>query len=57
MESFWDYSVWGTLNVVAALLAALLGVNIIKKSIKPLQASLIPTSVLGGLLLLVISAV
>ena len=57
MESFWDYSVWGTLNVVAALVAALLGANIIKKSIKPLQASLIPTSVLGGLLLLVISAV
>ena len=57
MESFWDYSVWGTLNVVAALLAALLGANIIKKSIQPLQASLIPTSVLGGLLLLVISAV
>ena len=57
MESFWDYSVWGTLNVVAALLAALLGANIIKKSIKPLRASLIPTSVLGGLLLLVISAV
>lgn len=57
MENFWDYSVWGTLNVVAALLAALLGANIIKKSIKPLQASLIPTSVLGGLLLLIISGV
>ncbi len=57
MENFWDYSVWGTLNVVAALLAALLGANIIKKSVKPLQASLIPTSVLGGLLLLIISAV
>ena len=56
MENFWDYSVWGTLNVVAALLAALLGANMIKKFIKPLQASLIPTSVLGGLLLLVISA-
>ena len=56
MENFWDYSVWGTLNVIAALLAALLGANIIKKSIKPLQASLIPTSVLGGVLLLVISA-
>lgn len=57
MENFWDYSVWGTLNVVAALLAALLGANVIKKTIKPLQASLIPTSVLGGLLLLVISGV
>ncbi len=57
MENFWDYSVWGTLNVIAALLAALLGANILKKTIKPLQASLIPTSVLGGLLLLIISAV
>ncbi|MBP3412763.1 MAG: hypothetical protein J6K89_05825 [Oscillospiraceae bacterium] len=52
MENFWDYSVWGTLNVVATLLAALLVANLLKKTIKPLQASLIPTSVLGGLLLL-----
>ncbi len=57
MESFWDYSVWGTLNVIAALLAALLGANIIKKTVKPLQASLVPTSVLGGVLLLIISAI
>ncbi len=57
MENFWDYNVWGTLNVIAALLAALLGANVLKKTIKPLQASLIPTSVLGGLLLMVISAV
>ena len=55
MENFWDYSVWGTLNVVASLLAALLGANILKKTIKPLQASLIPTSVLGGILLLIIA--
>ena len=55
MENFWDYSVWGTLNVIAALLAALLGANLLKRSIKPLQASLIPTSVLGGILLLLIA--
>ncbi len=55
MENFWDYSVWGTLNVIATLLAALLGANLLKKFIKPLQASLIPTSVLGGILLLLIA--
>ncbi|MBR4308704.1 MAG: hypothetical protein IKT58_03820 [Oscillospiraceae bacterium] len=52
MENFWDYSVWGTLNTVAVLLAALLGANLLKRSIKPLQATLIPTSVLGGILIL-----
>ena len=57
MENFWDYSVWGTLNVIALLLGALLAANVIKKAIKPLQASLIPTSVLGGLLLLVVTGV
>ena len=30
MENFWDYSVWGTLNVVAVLLASLLAGNILK---------------------------
>ena len=57
MENFWDSSVWGTLNVVAALLGSLLVANMLKKFIKPLQASLIPTSVLGGLLLLGVSAI
>ncbi len=57
MENFWDYSVWGTLNVIATLLGALLAANVLKKTIKPLQASLIPTSVLGGLLLLVVTGV
>ncbi len=52
MENFWDYSIWGTFHVVGVLLAALLAANVLKKSIKWLQASLIPTSVLGGALLL-----
>jgi Na+/glutamate symporter len=48
MENFWDYSVWGTLNVVAVLLASLLVGNILKKSVGFLKNSLIPISVIGG---------
>ncbi|MBO5176305.1 MAG: hypothetical protein J6C07_02515 [Lachnospiraceae bacterium] len=57
MNNFWDYSVWGTLNIIAALLISLLAGNVLKKSIPLLQASLIPTSVLGGCLLLVVSGI
>ena len=48
MENFWDYSVWGTLNVVAVLLAGLLAGNILKKTVGFLKDSLIPISVIGG---------
>lgn len=57
MENFWDYNVWGFFNLMAVLLLSLLAANLLKKSIPFLQASLIPTSVLGGSILLVISAV
>lgn len=57
MNNFWDYSVWGTLNIIAALLISLLAGNVLKKSIPMLQASLIPTSVIGGALLLVASGI
>ena len=54
MENFWDYSVWGFINLLAVLLGSLLVANVLKRHIKWLQASLIPTSVLGGGILLVI---
>lgn len=59
MESynFWDYEVWGSILVFAVLLVALLAGNVLKKSIPLLQRSLIPTSVLGGAVLLVIAAI
>ena len=57
MESFWDYSVWGTLNVVAILLLSLLAANVVKRSIALLRGSLIPTSVLGGSMLIVVAGV
>ena len=55
MENFWDYKVWGTVNLVAVLLLSLLAANILKRKIPFLEKSLIPTSVLGGTLLLIIA--
>ena len=55
--NFWDFSSWGFFNLTAVLLASLLAANMLKRSIPVLEASLIPTSVLGGGLLLVISAI
>lgn len=57
MENFWDFSVWGALHTIAVLLLSLLVANMLKRSIKWLEASLIPTSVLGGLILLVITGI
>ena len=57
MENFWDFNVWGTLNVIAVLLASLLAANMIKKAVPFLQASLIPTSVLGGGILIVVAGI
>lgn len=57
MNNFWDSSVWGPFNLMAVLLCALLAASLIKKNVKILRESLIPTSVLGGSLLLLISAI
>lgn len=57
MEYFWDFSVWGSFNVIAILLISLLVANALKRLIKPLGNSLIPTSVLGGIMLLIISSI
>ena len=57
MENFWDSNVWGSFNVIAVLLISLLVANALKRLIKPLGNSLIPTSVLGGIMLLIISSI
>ena len=57
MVNFWDYSSWGFFNLLAILLASLLVSNMLKRSIRWLEASLIPTSVLGGGILLIISVI
>lgn len=55
--NFWDCEVWGTVNLIAVLLGSLLAANSLKKVIPALKKSLIPSSVLGGLLLLIASAI
>ncbi len=55
--NFWDYKVWGTINFFSVLLLSLFIANIIKRNVKILKNSLIPTSVIAGLLLLITSSV
>ena len=57
MSNFWDFSVWGPFNLVAVLLLSLLAANLLKKYIPGLEKSFIPSSVLGGGILLLISSV
>ena len=57
MENFWDYNVWGFFNLLAVLLLSLLAATVLRKTVKGLNESLIPTSVLGGGVLLLVSAI
>lgn len=57
MLNFWDFNAWSGLNVIAVLLVSLLLANIIKKAVPFLQASLIPTSVLAGGLLIAVAGI
>ena len=57
MGNFWDYEVWSWILLFAVLLGSLLVGNILKKSISFLRNSLIPTSVLGGAILLIVAAI
>ncbi len=57
MSNFWDFSVWGFFNTLAILLISLLVGNVLKKSIKILRVSLIPTSVIGGGILIIIAGI
>ena len=57
MENFSDFKVWGWMILFAILLGSLLAGNVLKRAIPLLKASLIPTSVLGGAILLIIEAI
>ena len=57
MSNFWDSDVWGFINLIAILLLSLIIANILKRTIKFLKKSLIPTSVLGGTMLLIFAGV
>ncbi len=57
MGNFWDYNVWSAILLFTALLGSLLIGNVMKKGIPFLKQSLIPTSVLGGIFLIVVAAI
>ncbi len=57
MANFWDYDVWSFLLIISVLLGSLLVGNVLKKSIPLLNKSLIPTSVLGGTILIIVAAI
>lgn len=51
------FDTWGIVSIIAVLLLSLLVANMLKRRIPLLKKSLIPTSVLAGSLLLIISAI
>lgn len=55
MNNFWDFGVWGTLLLISVLLLSVIAANTIKRMVPMLRDSLIPSSVLGGVILLLIS--
>ena len=55
--NFWDFEAWGTINLMAILLISLLISNAIKKNIPFVRKTLIPTPVIGGLILLALSTI
>lgn len=57
MSNFGDSNVWGRFNLIAILLLSLLAASLLKKAVKLLKDSLIPTSVVGGAVLLLIAAI
>lgn len=57
MEAFWGSDVWGTLLLLGTLLTSLVAGNMLKRRIPFLKNSLIPTSVLGGILLLILAGI
>lgn len=57
MTNFWDSNVWSFFALCGVLLVSLLAANFVKKTVAFLKDSLVPTSVLGGLFLLVVSLI
>jgi len=53
---FWDIEVWSFIIEFAVLLAGMMVANMLRRMIKPLRQSLIPSAVIGGFLVLGLSA-
>ena len=57
MLNFWDCDVWSWLLLFAVLLGSLLIGNTLRRKIPLFRNSLIPTSVIGGAVLLIVAAI
>jgi len=57
MGNFWDYSSWSGIFLIGILLGALLIGNVVKKTIPFLRDSLVPTSVIAGILILIFTSI
>ena len=57
MVHFWESSTWGLIALLAVVFASLIVASLLKKALPFLRKSLMPTSVLGGILLLVIATI
>ena len=55
--NFWDSEAWAPILIIGLLLVSMLAAHMIIRSVKPLRRMLIPSSVLAGMILLVISTV
>jgi len=53
---FWDLGVWSFIIQLAILLGGMMVANMLRRIIKPLRQSLIPSSVIGGFLVLAVRA-
>ena len=57
MANFWDSEVWSIVNLISVLLVSLLAANILRRTVPFFKKSLIPTSVLGGGVLIIVAAI
>ena len=57
MFNFWDSDVWSWILLFAVLTGSLLVGNTLRRKIPLLRSSLIPTSVIGGCVLLIVAAI
>ena len=55
--NFWDGQVWAFIVTMFYLFAAMIVANTLRNTIAPLRKLMIPSSVLGGILLLVVSVI
>ena len=55
--NFWNHEVWAFIVTMFYLFAAMILANTLRNTIKPLRKLMIPSSVLGGILLLLVSVV